>query len=1135
MNVQNAPTENLNMKSFLLTGLMFLTGIAFGQTKVDQRTRATQIADLLSSFPAQNQAHFNKNMQAISALGENGFAEMVKMLGTGATDTAALEYALAGYSQFVTQPGKESLRAVAVKAYCNALSLPKQSSEKEFIISQLQLIGKEDAVACLTKALQQKDLAAAAARSLAQVNTPASKQALLLSLNKLSGENRLAVIEALGFAKYKPATPSLLKLAAKATSPEKKLIYYALSQGADPAAAALLQKAAKDAGYTYDVSDAVTAYLIYIRQLNATGNAPLAGRLTAKLLQDAKGAGQLHTRIAALELLTRINGSKSLPLLQAAMQDTEPEYRAAALQFASRYVSPATQAQWVNKLLTASPEAQVQLLHYLTFYPAGPSEIIASLAGSENEAVRMAALKALSKNDPQQSVPLLIKEIQKGNATTTEQAKNILLTVPGDQVPLFAAEAMNNVSAQGKIALLEILQARAAHHLSAAVFTQLRSNDTSIQKAALRALPAVVTEKDLATLYPMMAAAGKNEIGYYQQAMIEATSAIADTAARSSAILQQMRQLNSDQQARYLPVLAAIGNREALHQIQTAYNNGNDQTKTAAIQALALSNGMHTARLLRQIANSTTNASHKESAVNALLDVIRRLQATPEQKLLLLQDAMEFAQSGRQKQIIIRESGNTRTFPALVFVGRYLDSTGLQQPAAQAVVNIVTSVNDLTGETVRTIINKTITSLRGGDAGYQREALQKYLRDMQPGEGFISLFNGKDLTGWKGLVENPVARAKMSADTLNRRQAIADRNMREGWIVRDGLLVFTGKGDNLATERQFGDFEMYVDWKITKDGDAGIYLRGTPQVQIWDTARISAGAQVGSGGLYNNQKNVSKPLQVADNPPGEWNQFHIIMKGDQVTVYLNGVLVTDKVTMENYWDRNQPIFPREQIELQAHGTYVAYRNLYIRDLSSTTSNLEQEKQAGFEILFDGTNLDQWTGNKTDYKIDNGTLLVEPKEGNHGNLYTKEQYSDFIFRFEFQLTPGANNGLGIRTPMEGDAAYEGMELQILDNEAPVWRNLQPWQYHGSVYGVIPAKRGFLKPAGEWNTQEVIAKGSKIKVILNGEVILDGDIAEASKNGTVDKREHPGLHNKTGHIGFLGHGSVLRFRNIRVKRM
>ena len=196
---------------------------------------------------------------------------------------------------------------------------------------------------------------------------------------------------------------------------------------------------------------------------------------------------------------------------------------------------------------------------------------------------------------------------------------------------------------------------------------------------------------------------------------------------------------------------------------------------------------------------------------------------------------------------------------------------------------------------------------------------------------------------------------------------------------------------------------------------------------------------------------------------------------------------------------------------------------------------EQEKEDGFIALFNGTDLDGWTGNKEAYRAEQGIITVSPVQGSGGNLYTVEEFSDFILRFEFQLTPGANNGLGIRAPLEGDAAYVGMELQILDNTADIYANLQPYQYHGSVYGVIPARKDFLKPVGEWNEQEVIVQGNKIKVVLNGTVILDGDITDAIENGTVDKRDHPGLKRKTGHIGFLGHGSVVKFRNIRIKEL
>lgn len=199
---------------------------------------------------------------------------------------------------------------------------------------------------------------------------------------------------------------------------------------------------------------------------------------------------------------------------------------------------------------------------------------------------------------------------------------------------------------------------------------------------------------------------------------------------------------------------------------------------------------------------------------------------------------------------------------------------------------------------------------------------------------------------------------------------------------------------------------------------------------------------------------------------------------------------------------------------------------------STTQKLEK----GFSSLFNGSNLDGWVGNKQSYRAENGMIVVDPQGGGSGgNLFTEKEYDNFHLKFEFQLTSGANNGLGIHAPLEGDAAYAGKEIQILDNTASKYAELKPYQYHGSVYGIIPAKKGFLKPVGEWNKEEVIVQGSKIKVVLNGTVIVDGDFLEASKNGTMDGRDHPGLQRTSGHIGFLGHGDVVRFRNIWIKAM
>jgi len=188
-------------------------------------------------------------------------------------------------------------------------------------------------------------------------------------------------------------------------------------------------------------------------------------------------------------------------------------------------------------------------------------------------------------------------------------------------------------------------------------------------------------------------------------------------------------------------------------------------------------------------------------------------------------------------------------------------------------------------------------------------------------------------------------------------------------------------------------------------------------------------------------------------------------------------------------------------------------------------------------LFNGKDLTGWVGSVKGYVVEDGAIVCKPRGG--GNLYTEKEYGDFHLKLEIKLTPGANNGLGIRAPLRGNAAYVGMELQVLDDSAPKWAKLQPYQYHGSIYGVVPCKRGHQKPVGEWNEQEVIAKGTKIQVILNGATIIDADLqAFIDGKDTADHggiKRHPGLRRAAGHIGFLGHGSRVEFRNIRIKEL
>jgi len=620
-----------------------------------------------------------------------------------------------------------------------------------------------------------------------------------------------------------------------------------------------------------------------------------------------------------------------------------------------------------------------------------------------------------------------------------------------------------------------------------------------------------------------------------QNAIAVAAGQIPDPEKRSLVILKVLAS-GGDREI-LIPVLAKTGGRDALAVVLKEFENGTSGIRQICFNSLTSWNDYSASSALYEICASG-NKTYEEPSFNGYVRQIRSTSLPDEQKLLLYRKIMPYALTPERKNAILGQIGRLKTYHSLFFVAHNLDDPSTASVAARAAMNIALPASGekagMYGSNVKEILEKAMLKLQDQESDYDREMIRKYLETMPDDEGFVSIFNGKDLTGWQGLVEDPVARAKMKPAELSKKQAEADKKVSGNWTVKNGCIWFNGSGDNLCSIKEYGDFELLVDWKISKGGDSGIYLRGSPQVQIWDTSRVEVGAQVGSGGLYNNQKNPSKPMKVADNTIGEWNTFRIIMIGENVSVWLNGELVVDNVIMENYWDRSIPIFPKEAIELQAHGTDLGFRDIYVREISEKEYNLTMEEKAeGFVSLFNGKDLNNWTGDKVSYIVEDGMIVIKPEKGSGGNFFTEKEYSDFIFRFEFQLTPAANNGLGIRAPLTGDAAYQGMELQILDNTAPVYATLQPYQYHGSVYGVIPAKKGYLNPVGEWNYEEVSIKGTRIKVTLNGTVIVDGDIAEPRDNGTMDHRDHPGLRNKTGHIGFLGHGSVVKFRNIRIK--
>ncbi len=410
-----------------------------------------------------------------------------------------------------------------------------------------------------------------------------------------------------------------------------------------------------------------------------------------------------------------------------------------------------------------------------------------------------------------------------------------------------------------------------------------------------------------------------------------------------------------------------------------------------------------------------------------------------------------------------------------------------------------------------------------------------------PPAGFVALFNGKDLEGFRGGdTQDPRALAAMPEDKRNETIKKWTDDMLKHWKVENGELLNDGNGKYATTTKEYGNFELLLEYNMAPKGDSGIYLRNVPQVQIWDPTNKDAfkhGADKGSGGLWNNSPGApgKDPLVLADKPAGEWNKFRVVMVGSRVSVWLNDKLVVDHAVLENYYDRKKPVLPTGPICLQTHGAPIKWKNIFLREIGpeESTKILKEKSAQGFQPVWNGKDFAGWEGPLENYEIKDGAIVCKPGKG--GTIFTKEEYADFKVQLEFKVPPGGNNGLAIRYPGTGDTAYEGMtESQILDdNYEKVKGKIDPRQAHGSVYGMVAAERGYQHPTGEWNYEEVTVKGSTIKVELNGTQILDADVSKVTE--FMGGKPHPGKDRKSGHFGFAGHSDPVMFRNISIKKL
>lgn len=1126
-------------KRFTYLALLSLLLMVNPLAAQDKRTMDTKVADLLVQVPASDQQKLNAQMQAMLSLEEAGLQMVLDMVippGTG--DDTKARMAIESLSRYLSQSGKENEQSLWEAMILKEIAGREDPGVQSFFITQLNYFGSEAALDQLSVYLCDSELQDPAIRAIRDINPDKAADLFAEQLHSCQGRSQVALVNAIGHTGNSIHAEAVASLAGSASPGLQRSVLACLAELGNPDSYKLLNDAAKKAAYLPERTRATGSLLVYAQTLSEKDMQDLSLKICNTVIKKCKDPEQLAFKSAAL--ITAAGNKdigQSVSMLVDAMKDKNKPYRMTAIRYAAANNTPVD--PWLTALQNSKDnEVKAEILSLFGMLQGDKTaHILSSYMNDSDAGVRQEAVKALALTKKGEAVPEILKyTLSYPAAPDSNTARACLLQSVGkEQLPLLT-KALEGASEGAKVVLIEVIAAKGDPGSFDILYEQI-GQGAKVRAATLNNLYLVADQGDLGDLMRLFdQLEDKDELAAIETALVAAIHRGAHQEVSTQALLLHAARTYSVE--RYIGVLAKVGGKEALEAVYESYGTGDEETRKRAFTGLIRSDDINAARPLIEICSQTSDNKEKAAAFKNYVRIVSSSTLPDDQKLLLIRKIEAHAGSPEDSALLLRAMGRIKTFLSFVTLSTYLLEDELKTQAANALVSVVLPSNGLDnglkGKLVKEKLGIARDIISGPDSEYLKIDIQNYLDKMPEETGYVSMFNGSDLSGWQGLAGDPIKKAGLSEKELQKLQAEADEKLKENWSVKDGCIVFNGKGSNLCSVKEYGSFEMIVDWRITKKGDSGIYLRGTPQVQIWDTSRVDAGAQVGSGGLYNNQVHESKPLVVADNPIGDWNTFRIIMIDERVSVYLNGRLVVDNVVMENYWDRNIPIFPTGSIELQAHGTDLAFRDIYVKELEDHNQLTEDEKAEGFVRLFNGGDLSNWAGNEHSYSVEDGTIVIRPAKSG-GNLYTEKEYSDFIFRFEFRLTPGANNGLGIRTPMKGDAAYVGYELQILDNTAPVYASLQPYQYHGSVYGIIPARRGYLKPVGEWNSQEVYVKGDDIRITLNGTVILEGNLKEASKNGTADGRDHPGLERNSGHIGFLGHGSLLWFRNIRIREL
>lgn len=906
-----------------------VTSVPETVTDIRSEPVSRQVEAWLRQLPAASQIEAQK---IFSEMLEGGSA-VVRELGRrlvppGEADDSLVRYAIDGLVRRAAKPGLEKLKDRLAAELLKQVNDSDSPEIKNFLLEELQFIISEKHLILLRPHLKNPELAEGAVKTMLRARGPELEKILIEDLFRIPFQSRKPVIQALGMLKSRSAVKKL-RLLTTADDPEIKLLALtALAEIADPDTEPLLASCPTMSSQQ-ERRQAIGLYLRFARRLAEDGQKESALRIARKALTSLVSPDEIGLRSEALTLLIDIQAEKSAPDIIAALQDENKEFRKQALKLAGQLNWPRLLPALQEKLQELNPEAQAEVIEFLgERKEAALAEVAAPYLNSENQSIRLAAIRAFYNSNREEALQKLLPLLN-----NSEPEARLILELLKTYQPAGYTERLIEIfpglPENIKVAVLYSLQDIIQPRWKKLILTAGEAESAELKKASTDCLAQVVEPEDLSWLIQKLTTLDDPALGPgYQKAVIAALRQIPEQNLRQKSYLEFLEKKTGKARAEIIKLLPQVGGAESLKAALNLIDDKNPEISAAALAAVTGWPDFEAAPVLVNLVKTKSDRKVRYLAFQALSRLIRESRVDKEEKISLLQEIKSLAIYPDEKNFLLTAWGSVKDIRALKELASYLTDDNFKERAASLICRLARPVageEGLQGLETIMILKKAAALLTDN---LEIEETEIYLDKLLRLEGFEPLFNGKDLHGWKGLVGDPVKRARMKPEELAAEQKKAEARMRQHWQVVEGVLLFDGKGDNLCTTKEYCDFELFVDWKIEPGGDSGIYLRGSPQVQIWDPARWPEG----SGGLYNNQQNPSKPLKPADHPAGSWNTFYIRMVGKRVTVYLNGELVVDNVIMENYWERDKPIYRCGQIELQAHNTPLYFKNIYIREI-----------------------------------------------------------------------------------------------------------------------------------------------------------------------------------------------------------